>query len=110
MGANDYQSPEAWGGVLPIATATQNPVPPGTSASARTFALNPHLAPLLPIWNGGRLAVTANVGPLIVPTTKAQYNNRSVPLPASLMSHNDQQSTWQSGSAEGARRAGRHDG
>ncbi|MBK8838375.1 MAG: DUF1501 domain-containing protein [Hyphomonadaceae bacterium] len=104
MGANDYQSPEAWGGVLPIATATQNPVPPGTSASARTFALNPHLAPLLPIWNGGRLAVTANVGPLIVPTTKAQYNNRSVPLPASLMSHNDQQSTWQSGSAEGARR------
>jgi uncharacterized protein (DUF1501 family) len=59
---------------------------------------------LLPIWQSGRLAVAANVGPLIVPTTKTQYRNRSVPLPASLMSHNDQQSTWQAGATEGARR------
>lgn len=98
-----YAFPEAWGGVLPISTATPNPIPAGTNASARTFALNPHLAPLVPIWNAGRLAAAANVGPLIVPTTKTQYRNRSVPIPANLMSHNDQQSTWQSGSAEGAR-------
>jgi uncharacterized protein (DUF1501 family) len=98
-----YQFPEAWGGVLPISTLTPNPVPPGTNASSRTFALNPHLAPLLPVWNSGRLAVAANVGPLIVPTTKNAYRSRSVELPANLMSHNDQQSTWQSGSAEGAR-------
>lgn len=99
-----YRFPEAWGGVLPIATATPNPVPPGTNASARTFALSPHLAPLLPVWQGGRLAVAANVGPLIRPTTKAQYRQGSVPLPANLMSHNDQQSTWQAGAVEGARR------
>ena len=103
-GVDGYSFPEAWGGVLPISTLNPNPVPPGTSASSRTFALNPHLAPLLPAWNGGRLAVAANVGPLIVPTTKTQYRNYSVPLPVNLMSHNDQQSTWQSGSAEGARR------
>lgn len=99
-----YQSPEAWGGVLPIASTIANPVPPGTNAASRTFALNPHLAPLLPIWSAGRLAIGANVGPLIQPTTKAQYRARSVPLPANLMSHNDQQSTWQAGAAEGARR------
>jgi uncharacterized protein (DUF1501 family) len=99
-----YQSPEAWGGVLPITTLTPNPIPAGTNASVRTFALNPHLAPLVPIWTGGRLAVAANVGPLIVPTTKAQYRARSVPLPMNLQSHNDQQSIWQAGSAEGARR------
>jgi len=99
-----YQFPEAWGGVLPVTTLTPNPIPTGTSASVRTFALNPHLAPLLPIWTGGRLAVAANVGPLIVPTTKAQYRARSVPLPMNLQSHNDQQSIWQAGSAEGARR------
>jgi uncharacterized protein (DUF1501 family) len=99
-----YQRPEAWGGVLPITSAIPNPVPPGTNASSRTFALNPHLAPLLPVWQAGRLAIAANVGPLIVPTTKQQYRNRSVPLPASLMSHNDQQSTWQAGATEGARR------
>lgn len=98
-----YTFPEAWGGVLPISTVIPNPVPAGTNAASRTFALNPHLAPLVPVWNAGRLAAVANVGPLIVPTTKTQYRNRSVPLPASLMSHNDQQSTWQSGSAEGAR-------
>lgn len=98
-----YTFPEAWGGVLPISSVIPNPVPPGTNAASRTFALNPLLAPLAPVWNAGRLAAVANVGPLIVPTTKTQYRNRSVPLPAQLLSHNDQQSTWQSGSAEGAR-------
>ena len=103
-GTDGYRYPESWGGVLPISPLTANPVPPGTSASSRAFALNPHLAPLLPIWTGGRLAIAANVGPLIVPTTKTQYRNYQVPIPVNLMSHNDQQSTWQSGSAEGARR------
>lgn len=99
-----YQVPEAWGGVLPITPSTANPVPPGTTAAARTFGLHPLLSPLIPLWNSGRLAIATNVGPLIVPTTKVQYQARSVPLPTNLMSHNDQQSTWQSGSAEGARR------
>src|SRR5262245_32234076 len=58
-----WQRPEAWGGVLPITSAIPNPVPPGTNAAARTFGLNPHLAPLLPVWQAGRLAVAANVGP-----------------------------------------------
>jgi uncharacterized protein (DUF1501 family) len=97
-------TPEFFGGVLPVPSVIPNPVPPGTSASARTFALHPVLAPLTPIWNAGRLAAVANVGPLIAPTTKAQYRARAVPLPANLMSHNDQQSVWQAGAIEGARR------
>ncbi len=97
-------TPENWGGVAPIVPQTPNPIPPGTNAATRTFALHPFLAPLVPVWDAGRLAVAANVGPLITPTTKTQYVNRSVPLPANLMSHNDQQSTWQAGAAEGARR------
>lgn len=96
--------PEAWGGVLPVASNIANPVPPGTNASSRTFAVHPALSDLVPIWNAGRVAAVANVGPLITPTSKTQYRNRSVPLPASLMSHNDQQSIWQAGAAEGARR------
>jgi uncharacterized protein (DUF1501 family) len=43
------------------------------------------------------------VGTLVQPTTKAQYQAKSVPLPTSLFSHNDQQSTWQALSQEGAR-------
>ena len=43
-----------------------------------------------------------NVGPLIRPTTLAQYQARSVPLPPKLFSHNDQRSVWQSDLPEGA--------
>jgi uncharacterized protein (DUF1501 family) len=96
-------TPEFWGGVLPITPATPQPIPAGTNASTRTFALHPMLAPLQTLFNAGRLAIVANVGTLITPTTKAQYNARSVPLPMNLYSHNDQQSEWQAGAGEGAR-------
>ena len=66
------------------------------------YALAPGLAPLLPIFNAGRMAVMLNVGTLVQPTTKAQYTARSVPLPPKLLSHNDQQSYWQASSPEGA--------
>ncbi len=42
-----------------------------------------------------RLAVIANVGPLVVPTTRADWQNKSVPLPPRLFSHSDQQEHWQ---------------
>lgn len=95
--------PEAWGGVLPITPKTPNPVPAGTNASTRTFALHPHLAPLLKHYTQGRLAILANVGTLIQPITKAQYQAKSVAYPANLFSHNDQQSTWQAGAIEGVK-------
>ena len=80
------------------------PSVPLTGANAgRQFALPTELGALKPIWDSGKLAVMANVGPLIVPTTKIQYNNLSVPLPPKLFSHNDQQSVWQASSPEGAR-------
>lgn len=96
-------SPEAWGGVLPIAPRTAQAIPAGTNASSRTFALHPFLGPLQSLFDQGRLAVLANVGTLLQPTTKAQYQAKSVTLPTSLFSHNDQQSTWQALSVEGAR-------
>ncbi|MFZ5720615.1 MAG: DUF1501 domain-containing protein [Pseudomonadota bacterium] len=95
--------PEAWGGVLPISPRTAQPIPAGTNAATRTFALHPFLAPLQSLFGAGRLAVLANVGPLVQPTSKAQYQARSVAIPTSLFSHNDQQSTWQALSTEGAR-------
>ncbi len=95
--------PEAWGGVLPIVPRTANPVPSGTSASTRTFALHPHLGGLRTLFDSGRLAAVANVGSLIRPITKAQFQARSAPFPANLFSHNDQQSVWQAGQTEGAR-------
>jgi len=65
------------------------------SQGGRQFAFNPALPAFKSLWDQGRLAVVANVGPLMVPTTVTEYRNRSVPLPPKLFSHNDQQSAWQ---------------
>ncbi len=69
------------------------------------YALAPQLSGLKSIWDAGRLSVQLNVGPLIQPTTLAQYQspNRVLnPLPPKLFSHNDQQSVWQSNGTEGS--------
>jgi uncharacterized protein (DUF1501 family) len=69
---------------------------------AREYALAPALAPWTELFNTGRMAAVLNVGTLIQPTTKAQYQARAVPLPPKLFSHNDQQSYFQASSPEGA--------
>lgn len=53
-------------------------------------------AGLKSLFDSGKMALLGNVGTLVVPTTKAQYAARSVPLPPQLFSHNDQQVEWQS--------------
>jgi uncharacterized protein (DUF1501 family) len=69
------------------------------------YALAPQLAGLRSLWGQGKLAVQLNVGPLIQPTTLAQFNSPdrvNNPLPPKLFSHNDQQSIWQSNGTEGS--------
>ncbi|MFO1327711.1 MAG: DUF1501 domain-containing protein [Rubrivivax sp.] len=83
--------------LLPTALSPVQALPDGLQ-----LALAPELSPLLPLWNASRLALQLNVGPLIQPTTLAQYQAKSVPLPPKLFSHNDQQSVWQSDLPEGA--------
>ena len=68
----------------------------------RQYALHPAMAPLVPVFNAGRMAVALNVGTLVQPTTKAQYQANSVKLPPKLFSHNDQQSYFQASNPEGA--------
>ena len=73
--------------------------------AGRQYAFHPSMTGLRGLFNGGQAAVQLNVGPLIVPLTKLEYqgNNRtSFPLPPKLFSHNDQQSVWQSSSPEGS--------
>ena len=68
----------------------------------RQYALAPELAPLVPLFDAGKMAVMLNVGTLVQPTTKLQFTNKSAPLPPKLFSHNDQQSVWQSSAPEGS--------
>ena len=87
-------SPQRLGGVLPIAPAR---------AQGRSFALHPLLGTLQTMFDSDkRLAILPNIGPLIQPTTKAQYGQAAHARPARLFSHNDQQSMWQALAPEGA--------
>lgn len=71
-------------------------VPLVGTAGASGYGLHPAMAPMAALYQSGQAAMVANIGPLMVPTTRAQYQNRSVPLPANLYSHSDQQGAWQS--------------
>jgi uncharacterized protein (DUF1501 family) len=82
------------------ATALRNPV--NALPDARRYALAPQLAPLVPLFDAGQLAVMLNVGTLVEPTTKDAYLRRAARLPPKLFSHNDQQSVYQSSGAEGS--------
>lgn len=66
------------------------------------YALNPAMPRQKALYDARALAPVLNVGPLLAPMTRAQYDNQSVPRPPKLFSHNDQQSTWQAYSPEGA--------
>jgi uncharacterized protein (DUF1501 family) len=70
------------------------PINPLTS-DGREFGLHPQFAEMQTLFEQGKMAVLANVGPLVVPTSKAQYEAQTVPLPPNLFSHNDQQVHWQ---------------
>jgi len=91
-------SPARLGGVLPI-----TPTNAQGNAQGRSFALHPVMGSLATMFNTDRrLAIVPNVGPLLLPTTKAQYGQATHPKPARLFSHNDQQNTWQAFKPEGA--------
>lgn len=75
-------------GLLPL-----NPlVPPGDS---RTWGLHPSLAKVQGLFNGGRAAVVANVGPLVAPVTRQEFLSRTAAVPPQLFSHSDQTVHWQ---------------
>ena len=79
--------------------------PTAALANGRQYALHPAMTGLAGLFNAGQAAVQLNVGPLVAPLTKLQYqgsNRSSYPVPPKLFSHNDQQSVWQSSSPEGS--------
>lgn len=72
------------GSLLPITSKTQQV---GTTA----FGVHPFMPEMQGLFAKGQLALLANVGTLIAPTTRAEIQSRSQQLPANLFSHEDQQ-------------------
>ena len=82
-----------------LAATVLNPL---NSLGGREYALSPMMGSMKTLFDAGKAAVILNLGTLVQPTTKAQYNAQSVKLPPKLFSHNDQQSYFQASNPEGA--------
>jgi len=70
-----------------------------------TYGLNPNLGTVAgginngihELWAQGKMAVATNVGTLVAPMTRAQYQSNSIQRPFQLFSHSDQVSQYQGG-------------
>jgi uncharacterized protein (DUF1501 family) len=73
-----------------------------TTPGGTLYGLNDGLKAIAPQWATGKLAVVANVGMLVQPTTRAQYLAQNVRLPSNLFSHADQVVQMQAGDPNGS--------
>lgn len=74
--------------------------------NATEYGLNPNAEALKALYDSNKLAILGNVGSLINPITRAQYQQKSAPIPPQLFSHSDQQAIWMTGDATGAQPSG----
>ena len=70
----------------------------GTAPDGYQYGMHPECTGLASLFNSGKVAVIANIGPLVQPTTLKQYFS-AAPLPAQLFSHYDQTEQWMIGTA-----------
>jgi uncharacterized protein (DUF1501 family) len=66
-----------------------------TKTGSAPYAFHGNLSELASLFANKELAVVANVGSLVQPTTRAQYLGQATPVPVNLFSHSDQQLQWQ---------------
>jgi len=66
-----------------------------TNQPYKAYALHPQMPAVQALFNSGQIALVANVGTLVKPTTQTQYTHGQVPVPAALFSHSDQQNQMQ---------------
>lgn len=87
-----------------IPQAQLKPIQPRSIATP--FGFHPACGPLQSLFNQNKLAVVANMGMLLQPSTKAGLETQGAPRPANLFSHSDQDLALQSGDGTGFTRVG----
>ena len=88
---NDFTGYTNVRGPLALSQGSLLPV----TAGGKAYGLHPRLVNIQGLYNQKKAAMVFNVGTLVRPTTKTQYQNGGVPLPRNLYSHSDQTSQWQ---------------
>jgi uncharacterized protein (DUF1501 family) len=79
--------------VLALPQAQLLPINPPSAGAP--FAFHPQFKGLQSLFNSNQLAVLANVGTLVQPTTRSQFQNNQGVVPINLFSHADQQAQMQ---------------
>lgn len=80
---------------LAVPAASLLPIATKRYSDGRSYALHPSVPELQSLYNSGRVALLANVGTLVRPTTLADYRaGRN--LPPQLFAHSEQLLQWQS--------------
>jgi uncharacterized protein (DUF1501 family) len=79
-----------------LAVAAEDLVSINPLTTAGTFGFHPSAPELAGLFNDNKLAVAANIGALVEPTSRTSFENGNIELPQQLFSHNDQQKYWQS--------------
>jgi uncharacterized protein (DUF1501 family) len=74
--------------------AASGGLPGGLPSDGGSYGLHPSMTALRGLFNSGKAAVVANVGTLLRPTTRTDYDNGNS-LPPQLFSHDDQTNFWQ---------------
>jgi len=70
--------------------------------NGRRFGLPRELSSLHNLFEAGDAAIVGNVGPLLAPASRDDFEAGRIELPKRLFSHNDQQAAWMSLGTEGA--------
>jgi uncharacterized protein (DUF1501 family) len=78
------------------------PVSPATYNDGANYGFHPNMPELQALFDQGTLALVANVGTLVRPITKSEYENELKAIPPQLFSHNDQTDLWMTGNANGS--------
>jgi uncharacterized protein (DUF1501 family) len=94
--ATGYEQYSSLRGDLALAQNTLLPLTP-----APNFALHPSLPDIQTLFNSNNAAFVANVGTLVQPLTRAQYQ-AGQSAPTNLFSHPDQQLEWQNAAQSAA--------
>ena len=94
-GYASYQS------IRSILALPQNSLLPIAAPSAGSFGFHTKFTEMQSLFNQKHLAVLANVGTLVRPTTRAQFQQGQANLPENLFSHEDQQAQMQTATLDG---------
>jgi uncharacterized protein (DUF1501 family) len=96
LSSSGYASYQQIRSVLALSQGSLLPITPPSAGSP--FGFHPKFTEMQSLFNQQHLAVLTNVGTLVRPTTRAQFQQRQVSLPQNLFSHEDQQLQMQTAS------------